>query len=1171
MSLISVALVSFLASDPGRVSADSRQYLYLDPGAFLRRAISLWDPSIFAGTVPHQHLGFLWPMGPWFWLTDQLSLPMWIAQRFWLAGLAAAAGIGTLRLCRAIGVGSTAALVAAFAYQLTPYQLAFTARFSALLLPWAALPWLVLLMLRATREPGWRAPVAFGLVAATAGAVNASSLVLVLIAPALVVVDAAARRGTRAAIGGAARAAVVTLGASAWWIAGIVVQGRYGLPVLQLTENVNTVASASISDDIVRGLGNWIFTNTDGATTALEQAAAYSDNLAVRLATIALPALAVAVLILVRFRGRALLGALIVTATVIGTGVAPLDSPSAYGRLWRRFANSNSLGLALRNTPRVVPVLVLAVAIVLGIGIEQFDGTKRRIASAAVLVIVGLAISPAIRHGFLSSDFDRPEQVPTYWTALAADLDASASDARVLEIPGINFAAYDWGNTVEPILPGLIDRPTIAREILPAGGAGTVNLLGALDRQIQQSRFDPTTLAPIARLLGVSDVVVRGDLDSARFGLPDAAALVRHLAADPPPDFEVTGTYGEAGGGEPILLRLSLRSTHARLRADMGTPVLLSGDGVGIVEAAAAGLIDGDQPILESAVADSTAINDALARGAPVVLTDSNRKRATTFFYTIERDVGATERADRPDPDPTGYDVRYGPFSTAPPDAQTVAVELGGQVDASFGGGPEHPEDRAVHAFDGDPVTAWRPGPYPVGQWVQVHLDHPAAVPTIRLVTAPGSTQITSVAVIADGTRVERPLDGRARSTPGQPIDLPVSSVTDLRVEITGVDGTDIPGIAEVDLGGPIVDEALRIPNDLVSRMSPQDENPLVVLLTREQGDRSQLRAPNEVEIDRFVDLPRSASFAISGSVLTDPGARPEALCTDPVLTIDGRHVPVRTARRPDGSTALIGCERVQISAGNHRISTARIGAGRVVVDQVVLETVPIRAGGSIPSANLRLRADGARHLSATIPSHSGSFWLVLAESQNPGWQLRTQHGKVTATAMVDGYANGWLIQPDGTGAVDVSLSWTPQRIVWAGFAISALTVLLSLVVLARRRDGAPLVGPVDVGDRLPGPETSSSSGPVVTGIACVSFLLLVWFVSGLTVVAVAGVALIIRLVSTRSTIPLAAGAAAALVAAELGSRPSLVWAGLAIVVAMLMLDRLRPQGVTDTRRSVPG
>ncbi len=305
--------------------------------------------------------------------------------------------------------------------------------------------------------------------------------------------------------------------------------------------------------------------------------------------------------------------------------------------------------------------------------------------------------------------------------------------------------------------------------------------------------------------------------------------------------------------------------------------------------------------------------------------------------------------------------------------------------------------------------------------------------------------------------------------------------------------------------------------------------------------------------------------------MLTDPGASPEALCTDPVLTIDGRHVPVRTSRRPDGSTALIGCQPVRITAGDHRISTARIGAGRVVVDQLVLQTDPIRGTQPMPAKNLQLRVDDARHLSATVPPNSGSFWLVLAESQNPGWQLHTRGGDVKATAMVDGYANGWLIAPDGTGPVDISLSWTPQRIVWVGFAISALTVVLSLVVLVRGRRGGPLVSPVDVGDRLPRPETSDPSSPVVIGIACVSFLVLVWFFSGLSVVAVAGLALAIRLVWTRSTIPLAIGAAGALVAAELWSRPSLVFAGLAIVVAMLMVERLRPQGVTDTRRSVPG
>ena len=55
------------------MSADSKQYLFLDPGAFLGRAVHLWDAQAGAGGVSHQHLGYLWPMGPWFWFWDTVG------------------------------------------------------------------------------------------------------------------------------------------------------------------------------------------------------------------------------------------------------------------------------------------------------------------------------------------------------------------------------------------------------------------------------------------------------------------------------------------------------------------------------------------------------------------------------------------------------------------------------------------------------------------------------------------------------------------------------------------------------------------------------------------------------------------------------------------------------------------------------------------------------------------------------------------------------------------------------------------------------------------------------------------------------------------------------------------------------------------------------------------
>ena len=58
-ALAVLAYVPFLLSSPGKVSADTKQYLYLDPGLLLSRAAYLWDPHIGAGTVPHQYIGYL--------------------------------------------------------------------------------------------------------------------------------------------------------------------------------------------------------------------------------------------------------------------------------------------------------------------------------------------------------------------------------------------------------------------------------------------------------------------------------------------------------------------------------------------------------------------------------------------------------------------------------------------------------------------------------------------------------------------------------------------------------------------------------------------------------------------------------------------------------------------------------------------------------------------------------------------------------------------------------------------------------------------------------------------------------------------------------------------------------------------------------------------------------
>lgn len=82
--LATLAYVPALIAAPGRMPADSKLYLYLDPGRFLGDAASTFDPRQFAGWVPHQHVSYLWPSGPWFWVFDTLAVPDWVAHRLWI-------------------------------------------------------------------------------------------------------------------------------------------------------------------------------------------------------------------------------------------------------------------------------------------------------------------------------------------------------------------------------------------------------------------------------------------------------------------------------------------------------------------------------------------------------------------------------------------------------------------------------------------------------------------------------------------------------------------------------------------------------------------------------------------------------------------------------------------------------------------------------------------------------------------------------------------------------------------------------------------------------------------------------------------------------------------------------------------------------------------------------
>src|SRR6476646_7801391 len=102
-------------------------------------------------------------------------------------------------------------------------------------------------------------------------------------------------------------------------------------------------------------------------------------------------------------------------------------------------------------------------------------------------------------------------------------------------------------------------------------------------------------------------------------------------------------------------------------------------------------------------------------------------------------------------------------------------------------------------------------------------------------------------------------------------------------------------------------------------------------------------------------------------------------------------------------------------------------------------------------------------------------FWMILGESHSRGWAAKAGGRGLGPSQLVDGYANGWLVTPQaGRSSFDVTLEFTPQRMVNDATIASAFAVLACLVVIAysyRRRatnpalvvnpglDSAPVLG----------------------------------------------------------------------------------------------------------------
>jgi hypothetical protein len=506
-------------------------------------------------------------------------------------------------------------------------------------------------------------------------------------------------------------------------------------------------------------------------------------------------------------------------------------------------------------------------------------------------------------------------------------------------------------------------------------------------------------------------------------------------------------------------------------------------------------------------------------------------------------------------------------------------------VVATAAGGPERPEDRAVHAVDGDPATAWRVSdPDPRGATLTIVPDRPGEVRSVQLVQAPSATgrSLSRVAIRVPGRDPVVVDLGPASVTPeGQPVVLAGRGAVE-RIEVEILDtspaaptaGDRSPvGLAEVRVDGLQVEEVLRLPTDLLERVGPRlDDHRLDVVVTRlRRGRATEERADEEPRLDRRFELPTGRSFAVSAWVLSDEelglgdlahGA-PATPCRDDLLRIDGIAVPLRVVARGRGAR-LEACAPVALGPGSHRIEAS---GPALVLDRVVLSSAPggapddlgprgARLEPGAPTTTVRRRAPG--EVDVEVDSGGDPFWLVLGESHSDGWKLSVDGGDGGSHELANGFGNGWIVTPDGPEGVSVELRWTPQRAVPLGFVVSGVALLASLAIVWRTRGRPPPV--VAAPPALALPSTDGRRRPQVRVRVAGGLAVLVAGLAIATpvVALVAGSATVAAATWRWARLALVAAAPAALVLARVEARPSIAWLAVLLVVAAVLVDALQ-------------
>ncbi len=374
-----------------------------------------------------------------------------------------------------------------------------------------------------------------------------------------------------------------------------------------------------------------------------------------------------------------------------------------------------------------------------------------------------------------------------------------------------------------------------------------------------------------------------------KYPLNDETQLAIPTGAAIPPPVAVFGVPG----AQPIVRTETPKA-----------PLVVDGDGQGVVNATAAGLLANNPTIFyaASAAGKPAVTKSQLAQGAVLVLTDTNAKQLSTWGTVVDN-YGYVEPAKETPLVANPSEVALPVVPGAGTDTQTVAlVSQVASVRATAYGNPitNTPENQPFNAVDGNVDTAWTEGAFSpaINESLQIALTHRVTTNHITLLQPQKGSfnrHVSEVTLTFDGKNpVTVPLGAAQATPPGQVVTFPTRSFRTLTVTVDATssgtlktyDGQSAVGFAEVTIPGvPPATETLRLPTDLLKRTgAASTAHQLDILLNRDRAQDVPPRTDPELTINRQFTLPAARTFSIGGL------ARISTLDTDQVInTLLGR------------------------------------------------------------------------------------------------------------------------------------------------------------------------------------------------------------------------------------------------------------------------------------------